>query len=37
MKLVGFWGIEGEDLAVFLYQNTSLVFDNEFYNQVLLR
>ncbi|PNX94603.1 peroxidase 44-like protein [Trifolium pratense] len=36
-KLVGFCAVEREDRTVFMDQNTSFVFDNEFYNQVLLR
>jgi peroxidase len=35
-RLVEFCGVEGKDPLVFLDQNTSFVFDNQFYNQILL-
>jgi peroxidase len=36
-KLLGFCVVKGDDPAVFLDQKTSFVFDNKFYNQVLLK
>lgn len=35
-RLVQWCGVEGKDPLVFLDQNTSFVFDHQFYNQILL-
>jgi len=35
-RLVEWCGVEGKDPLVFLDQNTSFVFDHQFYNQILL-